>query len=295
LSIRLANAPVSWGIFEFDGIAPRYPWSQVLEEIAEAGYQGTELGPYGYLPTDPAILRHQLQRRGLRLLSAFVPVELANPEAHSAGVEEALKVGTLLQELHADAVILADANGLRPELVARAGQRQGCWLSDWSAYARGVERIVSAVQDQLGLRVFFHHHCAGLVETEAEVEALLENTRVDLCLDTGHWHYAGGDAVECLRRWGSRVGYLHLKDCHPEIAADCRRNHRDYLAAVQAGVFCSLGEGSVDFQGLLSQLKAHGYEGWAVVEQDLLVEDSVASTPARFARQNREYLQRLGW
>lgn len=293
MRIRLANAPVSWGIFEFEGLKPRFEWSQVLDEMARAGYQGTELGPFGYLPTQPALLRHHLQERGLRLLSAFVPVQLARAEAHSSGVEEALRVGALLAELQADTLVLADANGLIPELVAQAGRRRGCWLSDWSTYARGVERIASAVEDQLGLRVVFHHHCGGLVETADEVEALLEKTRVNLCLDTGHWHYAGGDAVECLRRWGSRVSYLHLKDCHPGIAAECRQKNRDYFAAVQAGVFCALGEGAVDFQALLRELERQEYQGWAVVEQDILVEDPQA--PARFARQNLEYLQRLGW
>ncbi|MFN8610589.1 MAG: sugar phosphate isomerase/epimerase [Vulcanimicrobiota bacterium] len=292
MNIQLASAPVSWGIFEFEGLTPRYPWAQVLDEIAETGYRGTELGPYGYLPTDPAGLRSELDRRGLKLLSAFVPVDLADAGAHAAGLETALKVGRLLAALRAPLLVLADNNGSVPELVSQAGRRRGRWLKDWTAVCAGVEMIRRALADECGLKTVFHHHCAGCVETPEETEALLEGTQVELCLDTGHWHYAGGDAVECLKRWGSRVGYLHLKDCHPGIAGECREKGLDYFQAVQAGVFCPLGEGEVNFSGLLAELERQGYQGWAVVEQDVLVDELEA--PRRYSRQNREYLQSIG-
>jgi len=292
MNIRLASAPVSWGIFEFEGMEPRFPWAQVLDEIAETGYVGTELGPYGYLPTDPAQLRAELEKRGLQLLSAFVPVDLVNPEAHAAGVETALQVGRLLSALGAPMLVLADNNGSIPELVTQAGRRRGSYLQDWKNLADGVELVRRTVAEELGLTTVFHHHCAGHVETPEETEALLERTQVQLCLDTGHWHYAGGDALECLKRWGSRVGYLHFKDCHREIAEDCRQRGLDYFAAVKAGVFCPLGEGEVDFPGLLAELSRQGYDGWAVVEQDVLVDDLEA--PKRFSQQNRDYLQNLG-
>lgn len=292
MNIRLASAPVSWGIFEFEGMEPRYPWAQVLDEIAETGYVGTELGPYGYLPVDPVQLKGELERRGLRMLSAFVPVNLVDPAAHEAGVEMALRVGRLLAALDAPLLVLADNNGSLPELVRTAGRRRGTHLKDWTHLAEGVELVRRRVADELGLTTVFHHHCAGHVETPEEVEALLERSQVQLCLDTGHWHYAGGDAVECLKRWGSRIGYLHFKDCHRQIAETCREQQLDYFEAVKAGVFCPLGEGEVDFPGLLAELDKQGYDGWAVVEQDVLVEDLQA--PRRFSQQNRQYLQSIG-
>ncbi len=292
MNIRLASAPVSWGIFEFAGMEPRYPWAQVLDEIAATGYVGTELGPYGYLPTDPGELKSELDRRGLKLLSAFVPVNLVDPAAHEQGVATALEVGRLLAALEAPMLVLADDNGSVPELVRKAGQRQGTHLKDWQNLADGVELVRRRVAEELGLTTVFHHHCAGHVETPEEVEALLERSQVQLCLDTGHWHYAGGDAVQCLKQWGSRVGYLHFKDCHPAIAENCRKQGLDYFAAVKAGLFCPLGEGEVDFPGLLAELARQGYDGWAVVEQDVLVEDLQA--PRRFSQQNREYLQSIG-
>src|SRR5258708_30291178 len=122
MTIHVASAPVSWGIFEFEGIAPKFPYAQVLDEIAETGYRGIELGPYGYLPTNPDMLRSELEQRNLQLLSAFVPVKLVDVAAHEAGAQQALMVGRLLVALGATYVVLADATGPVPELVKQAGR-----------------------------------------------------------------------------------------------------------------------------------------------------------------------------
>lgn len=297
MTIHIATAPVCWGIFEFEGIEPRYPYTRVLDEIVETGYTGIELGPYGYLPTDPALLRDELTKRNLQLLSAFVPVRLVDESAHAAGVQEALKVGRLLASQGAQYIVLADDNGKVPELIAKAGNRRGSLLSSeqWAVFAKGVDYIARRVYDELGLKLVIHHHCAGYVETPEETYALLDRVDpelVGLCLDTGHWHYAGGDAIEVIHRLGNRVRYLHLKDCHTEIAAMCRAEGKDYFAAVNAGVFCPLGDGEVDFQGVIAAMRSLGYEGWAIVEQDILVND--LDVPKRFAQMNRDYLRSIG-
>ncbi len=298
MPIRIANAPVSWGIYEFEGIEPKFPYTRVLDEIADTGYAGLELGPWGYLPTDPDALRPELARRGLQLLSAYVPVKLVDADAHAAGEAHALKVGRLLAALGAPVIVLADDNGTVPELVRRAGSRRGSYLNgdQWAVVAAGVNRIARAVHDQLGLKLVFHHHCAGHVETPEETRQLLSRTDPDLvglCLDTGHWHYAGGDALQAVQEFGERVRYLHLKDCDPNIRQLCIDEQLDYFAAVQAGVFCELGRGGVDFPGVLAAVENLGYDGWAIVEQDILTDDPDA--PRRSARQNRDYLRRLGY
>lgn len=296
MTIHLASAPVSWGIYEFEGIEPKFPYTRVLDEIAETGYTGIELGPWGYLPNDADVLRAELEKRGLQLLSAFVPVKLVEASAHAAGAEDALKVGRLLAALGARCIVLADDNGKVPELVAQAGRRSGSALDDaaWEVVARGVNTIAQRLRDETGLRVVFHHHGAGYVETPDETRRLLDKTdsSVGLCLDTGHWHYAGGDAVAAVREFGERVRYLHLKDCHGRIAAECRAGHKDYFAAVAAGVFCALGEGVVDFPGVIREMEKIGYDGWAVVEQDILTDDLDA--PKRFSMANRAYLRSIG-
>lgn len=297
MTIRIASAPVSWGIYEFEGIEPKFKYTQVLDEIAETGYTGIELGPYGYLPTDPAVLREELQKRGLQLLSAFVPVRLVDAGAHEAGAQEALKVGRLLAALGAKHVVLADDNGKVPELVQQAGQRSGSKLSaaEWDVFAAGVNMIARRVNDELGLQIVFHHHCAGYVETPHETRELLARTDpglVGLCLDTGHWHYAGGDAVQCIREFGPRVRYLHFKDCSANIARQCREQKKDYFQAVAAGVFCPLGEGEVNFPAVVAAMQARGYDGWAIVEQDILTDDP--GLPKRCSQANRDYLKNLG-
>lgn len=297
MTIQLANAPVSWGIYEFDGMTPKFPYTTVLDQIAETGYTGLELGPWGYLPTDPDVLRPELLKRDLRLLSSFVPVNFVDESAHAAGEAHALQVGRLLAALGAVCIVLADDNGAEPELVQQAGRRHGCVLSrdQWDVYAKGVNRVARAVYDQLGLKVVFHHHCAGYVETADEVHSLMNRTDPDLvglCLDTGHWHYAGGDALKAVREYGERVRYLHLKDCDDSIRELAIHERMDYFAAVAAGVFCELGQGGVDFPTLLDEVQALGYSGWAIVEQDILVDDP--DTPRQSARRNREYLRGLG-
>ncbi|MFN8418590.1 MAG: hypothetical protein U0528_04995 [Anaerolineae bacterium] len=154
MTIRVASAPVSWGIFEFEGIEPKYPYARVLDEIAGTGYTGIELGPYGYLPTDPEVLRQELGKRGLQLLSAFVPVKLVDASAHEAGAETALKVGELLAALGAQYIVLADDNGSVPELVKKAGQRKGSALNadQWQVVGSGVNLIARRVYDTLGLK-----------------------------------------------------------------------------------------------------------------------------------------------
>lgn len=297
MSIQIASAPVSWGIYEFEGIEPRFTYSTVLDQIAEAGYSGIELGPYGYLPTEPNALRRELEARNLRLLSAFVPVPLTDNRAYDVGVQESLKVGRLLAELGAMYIVLADDNGKVPELVARAGQRTGSALADdaWDAVAERVNRIAERLHAETGLSVVFHHHCAGYVETPDETRALFSrlDDAVGLCLDTGHWHYAGGDALACIAEYGARIRHLHLKDCDPNIARACRAEGKNYFQAVEAGVFCPLGRGEVDFAGVLRALTERGFSGWAVVEQDILTDDD--SAPLRYARANRDYLRQLGY
>lgn len=297
MSIRIASAPVSWGIYEFEGIEPKFPYRQVLDEIAETGYTGLELGPFGYLPTEPDVLRSELAARGLQLLSAFVPVNLVNADAHEAGAAEALKVGRLLAALGADYIVLADDNGKVAELVNTAGRRTGSMLTgaEWDVFAAGVNLIARRVHDELGLRLVFHHHGAGYVETPDETRELMSRTDSDLvglCLDTGHWHYGGGDAVDCVREFGSRVRHLHLKDCSASTAAACREQEKTYFEAVAAGVFCPLGEGMVDFAGVIAAMQALGYDGWAIVEQDILTDDP--TLPKRSSQANRDYLRGLG-
>ena len=299
--IRVANAPCSWGVLEFDTTATTASAAQVLDEMAVAGYAGTELGDWGFLPTEPRALAAEVAKRGLGLVGGFVPVALSRADAIDEGLERAVRIAHLLAgaspSTDAPLLVLSDDNASIPNRTARAGQvrpEDGLTDTDWDAFAHGAERIAAAVRDRTGLRTAFHHHCAGYVETPVEIDALLSRTSsslLGLCLDTGHLTYGGGEAVGAIARYGSRIWHVHLKDCDPALAHRARTEQWDYHTAVRNGIFCELGRGSVPFRRVCDALEALKYRGWMVVEQDVL---PGLGTPALSAARNREYLRRLG-
>lgn len=298
-NIRIANAPCSWGVLEFDLEGEAAGYAQVLNEIAETGYAGTELGDWGFMPTDPAQLRAELAARHLDLLAAFVPVALADAGAHTEGEAAAVRTAQLLRDTAGTGcfIVLADNNGtvnIRTQNAGRITPQMSLSGAQWQTFAAGADRIARAVKERTGLRTVFHHHCAGYVETPAEIEqlmALTDPALVGLCLDTGHCMFGGGDPADLLERYGDRIWHVHFKDFDPRVADQVRANDWDYFAAVQHGVFCELGQGAVNFPAMRDALRARGYEGWIVVEQDVL--PSMGS-PKMSAQRNRAYLQNIG-
>ncbi|RPI96994.1 MAG: xylose isomerase [Chloroflexi bacterium] len=298
--IKIANAPCSWGVLEFDleGEAAGYP--QVLNEIAETGYVGTELGDWGFMPTDPAHLRAELDARRLDLLAAFVPVAFAESAAHAEGEAAAVRTAQLLHDTAGSGcfIVLADNNGTVPERTQNAGRitsEMGLSDAKWRTFAEGVDRVARAVKEATGLRSVFHHHCAGYIETPAEIErlmALTDPTLVGLCLDTGHCMFGGGDPADVLERYYGRIWHVHFKDFDPRAAERSRQQNGDYFAAIRQGVFCELGQGVVDFPGIRDMLIARGYSGWIVVEQDVLPS---MGAPKLSAQRNRDYLRSIGF
>jgi inosose dehydratase len=255
LMIRVANAPCSWGVLEFDSSTRSAPFAQVLDEIRATGYAGTELGDWGFLPTDPQRLRAELAARELSLVGAFVPVALANRDTHAAGVDTAVRTARLMRDADApdSFIVLSDNNGAVPVREQHAGRIPASLSltpAEWRTFADGVNRIARAVADETGVRTVFHPHCGGYVETPQEIDALMSHTDaglVGLVLDTGHIIYGGGDPVRVLRHHGHRVWHVHFKDCDPVVASRARADGLGYLAAVRAQLFCELGAGEVDF------------------------------------------------
>jgi inosose dehydratase len=295
---RVANAPCSWGALEFDLAGDKPAFERVLDEMAQAGYAGTELGDWGFLPGEPDALASVLGRRGMSLVGGFVPVALADRAAHAEGRERAVRTARLMAQVAPDAVlVLADDNGRDPTRTTRAGrirQEHGLDADRWKTFASGAEEIARAVRGDAGLGLVFHHHCGGYVETEEEVERLMAMTApelVGLCLDTGHWSYGGGDPLAAATRYGERVRHVHFKDCDPGVAEAARRDEVDYFEAVRRGVFCELGAGQVAFPAILEALRGRGYRGWIVVEQDVF---PGFGQPLESARRSRAYLKELG-
>jgi inosose dehydratase len=297
--IRVANAPCSWGILEFDRSTPAASYTQVLDEIQRTGYAGTELGDWGFMPTDPGRLREEMVRRHLRLIGGFVPVPLADAATHGTGVETALRTARLLRDAGgADAlIVLSDENGRvveRERCAGRITPQHGLSPEQWRTFAEGAARVASAVKEETGLRTVFHEHCGGWVETESEIDELMARTDpslLGLCLDTGHIVYGGGDPLSVLERHAHRVWHVHFKDCDPAVASTARATNLGYLSAVRNRLFCELGAGGVDFREVVAALRRHNYRGWIVVEQDVF---PGYGTPAESAQRSREYLRALG-
>jgi inosose dehydratase len=298
--IKIANAPCSWGALEFELEGKVPDFVQVLNEIVETGYEGTELGDWGFMPTDPQKLSEEIHGRNLKLLGAFVPVALKKPEAHQAGIDVAVRTAQLMAAVEGDLpfIILADENGSIPERTKNAGRvtpEMGLSESEWQIFAEGAEKVAAAVKKETGLRTAFHHHCAGYVETPAEIEKLMSLTDpnlLGLVFDCGHYRFGGGNPLEGLKKYGKRVWHFHFKDYHSGFGKQGIKEGWDYFQSVSAGVFCELGKGEVNFPALLDELKKIGFEGWGVVEQDVL---PGMGKPKESAKRNREYIRSLGY
>jgi inosose dehydratase len=297
--IKIANAPCSWGVLEFDLDGKAAGFEQVLKDINETGYEGTELGDWGFMPTKPSELRKELGKHSLSMVGAFVPVFLKDRSKHFAGADTAVKTAKLMADAgYSNAfIVLADENGSIKERTLHAGRvtpAMGLTAEEWNIFGEGANLVAREVKRHTGLRTVFHHHCGGFVETPDEVENLLSNTDpslVGLVLDMGHYMFGGGDPVEILKKHKDRIWHIHFKDCHPEIAANSRKEGWDYFKSVGEGVFCELGKGSVDFNAIVKELKAQKYSGWVVVEQDVL---PGMGDPRTCAQRNRNFIKSLG-
>jgi inosose dehydratase len=297
--IKIANAPCSWGALEFEFEGKSLGYQQVLSEMVETGYAGTELGDWGFMPSNPEELKKVLDEKKLQLLGAFVPVALVKEEAHDAGVIQALKTaGLMLNAGYKNAfIVLADENGsveVRTKYAGRITPEMGLNENQWKTFAAGAERVAHAVKDKYGMRTVFHHHCAGYVETPVEVAKLMELTNPELlglCLDMGHYAFGGGDPVKALKKYYNRIWHIHFKDFDPKVGQAAKENNYDYFKSVEEGVFCELGNGNVDFESIVAILNEKGYDGWIVVEQDVL---PGMGSPKKCADHNRKYIKSLG-
>jgi inosose dehydratase len=293
-----ANAPCSWGVIE--GIdAERATYSRVLDEIRDAGYAGTELGDWGFMPTDQQALSRALAARGLGLVGSWVSVGLHDRSRHLSSVEEALRVARQLATtgVHGAVIVLGNdpyADPVRTRIAGRVRPEDGMTDEQWSALVDGVHLVARRVLDETGIRTTVHPHIATLIETGAEARRLLESTDpslVGLCLDTGHWAFgAREDPVAAVRELRERIWHVHFKDCMPAVAERARLGCWSGPEAVAHGVFGELGTGSVDFPGMLAALDDAGYDGWIVVEQDML---PGMGEPRESARRNRDYLRSI--
>ena len=269
-----ASAPDSWGVLDYPGPSWEQSYEKMLDEMVEAGYTGSELGPYGFFPTDPKILQPQLEKRKLKLLASFVPVKMTDPSVGASVIERIRKVGTLLATLKAPFLVMADDQS--PERNAYSGRvyDPGCpklTAAQW----KHIGKIVAdseKVANEFGLDLVFHPHVATYVETPEECELFYDatsHTNVGLCLDTGHCVYGHGDSVIEAEKYKAKLRFVHIKDCNNAVLEKARANKWTFEEAIEHKVFTTIGDGNIDFPAFFRTLVNNGYSGWSVVEQDV--------------------------
>lgn len=296
--IRIANAPCSWGIIE-NVAGERTTWETVLDEIAATGYAGTELGDWGFMPTDPARLRSEMEKRGLELIGAWVSVLLHDEDKHARSIADAVRTARLLAAVGGDRAVVVLGNDPHTDFIrtTRAGRitaAESLPRERLELMGAGANAVARAVREETGLRTVFHPHIATFVETPWEIDAFLAATDpalVGVAYDTAHVAYGGGDPVKMLQTYGDRIWHVHLKGYSESAAARCRASGIDGVAAVGEGVFCDLAGADIDFAGIVAALQAADFDGWAVVEQDVL---PGTGTPRENAERNREFIRKLG-
>ena len=297
--IRVANAPVSFGVFELTVGKPSLPEpDDLLDAVAGAGYEGIDLGPPGYLG-DHDELRARLESRGLGLAGGWVQMRFSEREGLEEdlqNLDHALDLFSAVAETRVEPPnpTLADA-GSRAR-AANPGRGKdlpeiGLDHAGWTRFGDGVKRAAERCRDR-GLEPTFHHHASTHVEAPHEIERLLELTDIGLCLDTGHLLLGGGEPEQALRDWGARINHLHLKDVRLAILRKVIADRAGMEAVWSWGTFCELGTGDVDVEGFLSMVKTVGFSGWLVVEQDRIPgpEEPLAEAAGAQAR-NRRFLE----
>ena len=296
MTIKIANAPCSWGIeFASD---PSYPsWQSVLDQCAGAGYKGIELGPIGYMPEDPAVLAPALAARDLEIVGGVVFRPFHDPAKWDEVMDASVRTCKALVAHGAKHLVLIDSiSPRRASTAGRASEAEQMDADEWRAFRDRIATIAKMGSEEYGLTASIHAHAAGFIDFEPELERLLDEVDesvLKICFDTGHHSYAGFDPVAFMKRHIGRISYMHFKDINPVVKADVVANRTDFYKACGQGIFCNLGQGDVDFPAVRQVLLDAGFEGWCTVEQDC--DPSMPGTPLEDARANRNYLQSIGF
>ncbi len=295
MTIRIGNAPCSWGI-EFASDSSYPAWREVLRQNAEAGYKGIELGPVGYMPEDPAELGDALSEFDLELIGGVVFRPYHDAAAWDDVLDGTLRTCKALSAHGAKHLVLIDSiSPRRAPTAGRADEAEQMDKMEWTAYGDRIAETAKIGVDH-GLIVGIHAHAGGFMDFEPELDRLLsevDESILKICFDTGHHSYAGFDPVAFMKRNMSRISYMHFKDIDPKVKADVVAKRTDFYTACGQGIFCNLGQGDVDFPAVRQVLIDNHFEGWCTVEQDC--DPSMPGTPMEDAKANREYLQSIGF
>ncbi|RVU84707.1 inosose dehydratase [Leucothrix sargassi] len=290
MNIQLSNAPCSWGI-EFADAPKNPPWERVLDEIHEAGYSGTELGPLGYLPTDINELTSALAQRELSVVAGTLFKHLHKAEEYDNIIAFTRKNCEVLQQVNAKYMVMI-SHVCSPRTDEAGQVETATRLND-----REWQQMMKTITDcadiclEYGITPTLHAHTGSYIEYEDELDRAMQDLdfdKVKLCIDTGHCLYAGMDPAAILRRYADRVAYVHFKDIKADVHAHTVENSVDFYSAISNGIFCPIGQGAVDFDDVFAALNENNFAGWITVEQD--IDPESPHSPKQFAIDSRNYI-----
>ena len=293
MNVKIGSGPDSWGVWFADD-PKQIPWRRFLDEVAEAGYEWIELGPYGYMPPDVDTLKSELGERGLKVSGTFTLANLEEPSAWPEVERQVVGGSELVAALGGEFMVLIDE--LHTDWFT--GERLAPERLDEDAWNRLIDtthRVADIVIERFGLKLAFHSSPDTHVAYEDQLETLLEQTdpeRVSLGLDVGHFAYRGIDAVDFIRRHHARIPYLHFKSVDPEIQKQVETEDIPFAMAVQMGIFCEPSKGLVDYLALRDVLLEVDFDGFAIVEQDMY--PAPFDKPLPIAKRTRAYLREIG-
>ncbi|WP_049576789.1 sugar phosphate isomerase/epimerase family protein [Streptomyces sp. SBT349] len=294
MTIRVGSAPDSWGVW-FPDDPRQVPWERFLDEVAEAGYPWIELGPYGYLPTDPARLGAELAARELRVSAGTVFTALHHGAAvWEATWEHVARVATLTRAMGAGHLVVIP-EFWRDPVTGEETEPGHLGPTQFANLVSGMDRLGHRLRDDFGLTMVVHPHADTHIDTEENVSRFLSATdsdAVSLCLDTGHYAYCGGDSVRLIETFGERIGYLHLKQVDPDILAEVLDQRVPFGPAVRRGVMCEPPAGVPALPPILDAARALGVDLFAIVEQDMY--PCEPDQPLPIARRTRRFLASCG-
>ncbi len=279
MTISIGINPITWSNDDLQYVGGDVSLQTCLSETAAAGYDGIELGHK--FPRDAGELRPLLDEHGLSLISGWYSGRLLERKSTDEIGSMAAHAG-LLQEMGCNVLIFAEVTGcIHSEFDVRLSTRPRISSTDWKQFGKRLTEVGKACND-LGLKLCYHHHMGTVVQSDDDIDALMQETTDDvyLLLDTGHAYFAGADPVALARKFAGRVGHLHCKDVRDIVMRQCLNRDSSFLEAVLNGVFTVPGDGCIDYPAVFAELGNVNYDGWAVVEAE---QDPSVATPSFYA------------
>ncbi len=291
--IRVGSAPDSWGVW-FPSDPEQTPADRFLTEVSQAGYDWIEIGPYGYLPTDPKELGDKLEQHRLKVSAGTVFEHLHQPDSWDHVWQQVTDVAALTQAMGGKHLVVIP-EPWRDHKTGEAKEPRELPAEQWERLTTGMDRLGQRVLDEYGLHVQFHSHADSHVGYQKDIERFVESTDprcVNLCLDTGHVSYYRGDNLELIRKYPERIGYLHLKQVDPAVIDKVLAEDLSFPEAVRLGAMVEPPLGVPEMPPLLDAVERLGVDIFAIVEQDMYPCDP--DHPLPIAQRTHTYLSSCG-